>query len=124
VGDLEKVILRDRALAATVLKIANSALFGHQGKISTLSHAIVPMGYKTVQSLVISAPTETLYRSTNVGFKDKLLWEHALGVALAARSLVQECRCASVEEAFLGGCCTTSAKSPWIEIWESVTRLW
>ena len=61
------------------------------------------MGYKTVQSLVITASTETLHRSTNVGFKDKLLWEHALGVALAARILAQECRYASVEEAFLGG---------------------
>jgi|SRR6266511_2535566 len=61
------------------------------------------MGYKTVQSLVITASTETLHRSTNVGFKDKRLWEHALGVALAARFLAQECRYASVEEAFLGG---------------------
>jgi HD-like signal output (HDOD) protein len=31
-GDLQKVILRDQALTARVLKIANSALFGRQGK--------------------------------------------------------------------------------------------
>jgi putative nucleotidyltransferase with HDIG domain len=61
------------------------------------------MGHKTVQSLVITASTETLYRSTNGGFKDKLLWEHALGVALTAKFLPQECHYASVEEAFLGG---------------------
>jgi putative nucleotidyltransferase with HDIG domain len=103
VSDLEQVISRDQALTAQVLKIANSALFGRRGMVSTLSRAIILLGFKTVHSLVIAASTETFYRSTSTRFKDKLLWEHAVAAALAAGYLARDCRYRSVEEAFLGG---------------------
>lgn len=102
-GDLEKLISRDQALAVRVLKIANSALFGRRGTISSVSRAVVTLGFKTVHSLVIAASTETLFRSNSTNFKDKLLWEHAVAVALAAGFLARECRYAGAEEAFLGG---------------------
>jgi HD-like signal output (HDOD) protein len=73
-SDLDRVISRDQAITARVLKLANSALFGRRGMISTLTRAIVLLGFKTVQSLVIAASTETLYRATSARFKDKLLW--------------------------------------------------
>ncbi len=102
-SDLDRVISRDQALTARVLKLANSALFGRRGMISTLTRAIVLLGFKTVQSLVIAASTETLYRATSSRFKDKLLWEHAVAAALAAGFVARECRYASVEEAFTAG---------------------
>jgi putative nucleotidyltransferase with HDIG domain len=102
-GDLERMISRDQAITARVLKLANSALFGRRGMISTLTRAIVLLGFKTVQSLVIAASTETLYRTTSARFKDKLLWEHAVAAALAAGFVARECRYASFEEAFTAG---------------------
>jgi HD-like signal output (HDOD) protein len=71
--------------------------------ISTLTRAIVSLGFKTVQSPVIAASTETLYRATSSRFKDKLLWEHAVAAALAAGFVARECRYASVEAAFTAG---------------------
>jgi putative nucleotidyltransferase with HDIG domain len=102
-SDLEKMISRDPAIAARVLKIANSALFGRRGMISSISRAVVTLGFKTVHSLVIAASTEALFRSSSVNFKDKLLWEHAVAAALAAGFIARECRYARAEEAFLGG---------------------
>jgi putative nucleotidyltransferase with HDIG domain len=102
-SDLEKLISRDQALAARVLKIANSALFGRRGTISNISRAVVTLGFKTVHFLVVAASTEALFRSNSVNFKDKLLWEHAVAAALAAGFLARECRYAGIEEAFLGG---------------------
>lgn len=102
-GDLEKLISRDQALTVRVLKIANSTLFGRRGTISSVSRAVVTLGFKTVHSLVIAASTEVLFRSNSTNFKDKLLWEHAVAVALAAGFLARECRYAGAEEAFLGG---------------------
>jgi HD-like signal output (HDOD) protein len=102
-SDLERVMSRDPALVARVLKLANSALFGRRGTISTLSRAVVMLGFKTVHSLVIAASTEALFRSASVNFKEKLLWEHAVGTALAAGFLARLCRYGGVEEAFLAG---------------------
>jgi putative nucleotidyltransferase with HDIG domain len=102
-GDLEQVISRDLALTTRVLKLANSALFGRRGMVSTLSRAIVLLGFKTVHSLVIAASTESIYSAGSTRFKDKLLWEHAVAAALAAGYLARECRYRGVEEAFLGG---------------------
>jgi putative nucleotidyltransferase with HDIG domain len=102
-SDLERVISRDAALTARVLKLANSALFGRRGMVSTLSRAVVLLGFKTVHSLVIAASTEAFYHTGSTRFKDKLLWEHAVAAALAAGYLARECRYRGVEEAFLGG---------------------
>jgi putative nucleotidyltransferase with HDIG domain len=102
-SDLDRMISRDQAITSRVLKLANSALFSRHGMISTLTRAIVLLGFKTVQSLVIAASTETLYRATSARFKDKLLWEHAVATALAAGFVARECRYASVEEAFTAG---------------------
>ena len=100
--DLEEVLLRDPALTAKVLRIANSAFYGVRGNVSTLSRAIVILGFNTLRSVVMASSTEEIYkRSTN--FTEKILWEHSLAVALAARTIAQECRYGAAEEAFVGG---------------------
>ncbi|HSR66528.1 MAG TPA: HDOD domain-containing protein [Acidobacteriota bacterium] len=100
-SDLEKVVARDPALAARVLKLSNSALYGVRGTITTLSRAIVILGMKTLQSLVVAASSESLYRSGSL--KDRLMWNHALGVALISRLLARRFNHSEPEEAFVGG---------------------
>ncbi|MEE8583973.1 MAG: HDOD domain-containing protein [Acidobacteriota bacterium] len=100
-SDLERVISRDSALAARVLKISNSALYGVRGTITTLSRAAVILGMKTLQSLVIAASAEALYRTRS--FKDKLLWDHSLAVALVSRWLARKKGYRGTEEAFVAG---------------------
>ncbi len=100
-ADLERVVAKDVALTARVLKISNSALYGLRGTITTLSRAVVILGMKTLQSLVIAASSESLYRTRN--FKDKLLWDHSLAVALVARLLALRVHRAKTEEAFVAG---------------------
>ncbi len=103
VQDLETAISRDQALTAKVLRIANSAFYGVRGTISTLSRAIVVLGFNTLRSVVMASSAKGLYRTKNSCFKDKILWEHSLAVALAARSLAVHCQYGAREEAFVGG---------------------
>ncbi len=100
-SDLQRVIGRDPALAARVLKIANSAFYGASTEISTLSHAITRLGWKPLQSIVIAASSRSIF--SNKSFKDMLLWEHALGVANVSRALAGKCRYRDVESAFVAG---------------------
>lgn len=102
-AELERVISSDVALSAKVLRIANSALFGMSGTVSTLKRAILVLGSTTLRSVVVVACTESLYRSRNSAFPPATLWEHALATAIAARSLGLECGFRSTDETFLAG---------------------
>lgn len=100
---LERLISSDQATTAKVLRVANSAFYGVRGEISTLSRAIVVLGFNTLRSVVLAGVSETLHQSKRSCFKDKILWEHSMAVGLASRIIAQECRFEAPEEAFVGG---------------------
>ena len=55
VKQIQKVISADQALTARILKMANSVFYSFDQKIGTLSHAIVILGFRAVQSMAIAA---------------------------------------------------------------------
>ena len=99
--ELAKVVASDPAVAARVLKISNSAFYGCQRQIQTLSSAIVILGFNTLKSLVIAASVKQVYKP--FGLTEKMLWEHSFGAGLAARIIASTTRLANEEEAFLAG---------------------
>lgn len=101
VDEIAKVVATDPAVAARVLKIANSAFYGCQRQIQTISGAIVVLGFGTLRSLVVAASVKDVYSA--YGLSEKLLWEHSFAAAVAARMLAHDTRMANAEEAFLAG---------------------
>jgi putative nucleotidyltransferase with HDIG domain len=100
---LQDMISRDQALTAKVLKIANSAMFGVSRDITTLSHAIVILGFSTIRSIVLAASSKSIYArgpSTRM-FSTKLLWEHSLASAVIARRTSEIIGASDVEKAFI-----------------------
>ncbi len=106
VSDLQHVISSDQALAARILKIANSALFATRSEITTISHAVVILGFTTLRSVVMASSIQRVFMdgSRRVGsLGDSALWEHSLAVAIAARELATRMGTVSAEEAFVSG---------------------
>jgi putative nucleotidyltransferase with HDIG domain len=101
--ELQRVVATDQALAAQTLKIANSAMFGMVREVRTLTQAIMTLGFTTIKSIVIASSARNLYKRGGSGLQERLLWEHALTTALAARAYARELRSSRAEEAFLGG---------------------
>jgi HD-like signal output (HDOD) protein len=99
--DLNRVISQDQALAARVLRIANSSFYASTARIKTLSHAIAYMGFNSIRSLVIAAATRNLFPV--LGKNELRLWEHSVGCGLAARLIARRAMFASPEQAFLSG---------------------
>lgn len=99
--EIAKVVASDPGVAARVLKISNSAFYGCQRQIQTLSHAIMVLGFSTLKSLVVAASMKHVYRP--FGLTEKMLWEHSFGAGLAARILARVTGMVNEEEAFLGG---------------------
>jgi len=102
---LQQVIADDQAMAARILKIANSAMYSCSRKIKTLTEAIVMLGFNSIRSLVVTSAARGLYSASNarMGLKERLLWEHSIGTARACRLLAQAESPHLVEEAFLAG---------------------
>ncbi len=101
--DLQKVISTDQALAAQILKIANSAMFGMMREVKTLTQAIMTLGFSTIKSVVIASSAKNLYSRGSAGLQERLMWEHAFIAAIASRTLARALRSPRSEEAFLGG---------------------
>ena len=82
--DLREIIEKDPALAARILKVANSSLYAFSRSIETLRHAIALLGFRTVENMVMAASLKDVFQ--NFGLSEKLLWEHAtLAGSVAAR---------------------------------------
>lgn len=105
VRDLQKVISADQALTARILKMANSVFYSFDQKISTLSHAIVILGFRAVQSMAIAASSRSLFvkKGAQFGLKEKLLWEHSIGVAMGCRQVARTVGYEAEETAFIVG---------------------
>ncbi|RLB68310.1 MAG: hypothetical protein DRH03_10005, partial [Deltaproteobacteria bacterium] len=60
--ELGRVILEDPALTAQVLKVANSTFYNPRGnKISTVSRAIVILGYDNIRRLVLGLSVSRMF---------------------------------------------------------------
>lgn len=101
--DLRKVIAMDQALTLQILKISNSAMFGMVREVTTLTQAIMTLGFSTIKSVVIASSAKNLYHRGAVGLQERMIWEHALVSAIGSRAFARALRFPRLEEAFIGG---------------------
>ena len=103
--DLADTIETDQALVAKVLTLANSAYYGVSGMVSSIQHASVLLGQKTlVQLITISASSSLLnqkLKSYQVAPDE--MWKHSLACAFGARRLCEKIHPDLVEDAFVAG---------------------
>jgi putative nucleotidyltransferase with HDIG domain len=105
VGQLSQVVLRDQSLTASILKLANSSFYGHSRRVTTVTEAVVMLGFSAIKSLAISSHTARLLSGglPGYGLQQGELWRHSISVAFTARRLAVEVKLAPVEEAFVAG---------------------
>ncbi len=75
IDEIRSLIDQDAAIAARILKISNSALYGFPSEIQSLSHAISLLGTMTVRNLVLAVSMKDTYK--RFGLMEKLLWQHS-----------------------------------------------
>lgn len=105
--ELQKVIGMDEVLSSKVLRLVNSARYGFPRRISTLSHAVILLGFETIRNLAIGVATVRLFLRHGVAspVNRQQFWEHSLEVGLAASVLAKHLRKDLIlrEEMFLAG---------------------
>lgn len=104
-SDLAKVIEADQAIVARVLKIANSPYYGLSGKVSSVRHAAVVLGSKTLMEMLNLACSSEILGQTLAGYDLEAgdLWTHSLGVAAGAQILALRVKPELEQDAFSAG---------------------
>lgn len=88
---IARVISMDQVLSAKVLKMVNSPIYGFPGRISTIQHALVLLGYNVIRGIIMATSVFDIMAKHMKG-----LWEHSLGCALATGAVA---RIAGIEDA-------------------------
>ena len=102
--DIMEVILPDQSLCFSILKIANSALFGRPKKVDSIQMAITVLGFNEVQNIALAKALLNSFGKIDekhTAFIDKF-WEHSFVSGITARIIAQDLQIAP-DVAFMGG---------------------
>ena len=103
--DLQKVVEQDPALSAKVISLGNSAYYGLRTPATTISRAIVIIGFKELEFLALGLGLADTFdlRKVPYGFDGEALWLHSLSVSWTAREVAAATRLVDPGEAMLAG---------------------
>ena len=96
--ELGKIISTDTAISGRVLRLVNSSFYGFPGKISSISNAIILLGFDVVKSLIICVSVFEMMEKGILG-----LWEHSLGCTIASRLIAKKVKGCDPEEVSVAG---------------------
>jgi HD-like signal output (HDOD) protein len=110
--ELAVVLETDPAIATKVLKMANSPYYGLSGKVSSIQHASVVLGYKALGDLVTMAGSSGLVAKPldGYGLDAGDLWVHSMAVAIGSRMIAEKRVPELANDAFSAGLIHDSGK--------------
>jgi putative nucleotidyltransferase with HDIG domain len=97
VQEMARIVSSDQVLSARILRLANSPSYGFH-RVSTISNAMILLGVNVVKSLALSSSIFAVMEKDSIG-----LWEHSLGVGVAANLIAQKLRLPECEEIATAG---------------------
>jgi HD-like signal output (HDOD) protein len=97
------VIECEPALAARILRYANSAAYSGLTEITDLHQAVTRLGARMVESIAVAAATRELYEARNdeEAKTMEVLWKHSVAAGEAGRLIAREVHIPKPEEAFM-----------------------
>jgi len=89
--DVADVISRDPAVATNILRIVNSAYYGLQVRVSSISLAVSVMGFNMTKKVALKAAVFSVFGKRREklieNFDPTGFWRHAIYTGTAARTL-------------------------------------
>ena len=101
--ELAEAVGRDQGLAARALRVANSSLYGVQGRVSSIRQAMNILGLRTVSTFLTAAAVSERFKHVRCAqFDLPRYWRHSIGVALCAKDIARRRRL-DLDAAFTAG---------------------
>jgi putative nucleotidyltransferase with HDIG domain len=98
-------ISQDQGLSAKILSLANSAFYGLQSQVSSISRAITVLGLREVRNIVLTLGISQLshLHPPPAAFDLKEYWRHQLVVATSTKTLASMVQDVNVDAMFAAG---------------------
>ncbi|MDD2733252.1 MAG: HDOD domain-containing protein [Desulfuromonadaceae bacterium] len=97
VQEMARIVSSDQVLSARILRLANSPSYGFH-RVSTITNAMILLGVNVVKSLALSSSIFAIMEKESIG-----LWEHSLGVGVAANLIAHKLGLPECEEIATAG---------------------
>ncbi len=102
--EISRLVSTDTALAARLLKLANSPLYGFSSKVGTLSRAITLVGVKEMNNLALATTAAGMFHGVGGSQIDiHQFWRHSVTTGLMMAVMAEKLKKGSSEELFLLG---------------------
>ena len=102
--DLVQVIDKDPVVTVKILRVVNSSYYSLPKQITSISHAVVYMGFNSVKNLALSvAAIGTLPKNNAAGFDAQQYLLHSLATASIAKQLAPRLKEADPTDCFIAG---------------------
>lgn len=104
-ADLEKVISNDTALAARLIRYANSPLYRGITPVTAIKLAIIRIGLQRVKNAVYAVSMKEVFRSSIKAIENRMeeLWTHSVKVGAQAAILAKDHRNLDPDIALVAG---------------------
>jgi len=99
--DMERAVSTDPVLAARLLKMANSPMYGLRSRVASLDRAIAVLGFAGTRDVALGLAIGGI--GSGLTPWGKRMWRHALAAAWANKVLTRHVRHVDVEGAFVTG---------------------
>lgn len=104
-SEVVDAVSSDKSTVSRVLRLVNSAAFGLNSRVETVSQAVVLIGMKELRNLVMATTVMAFFKESDpsLPMTPERLWEHSVGVGLATRLLGTEIGVPETECLYVGG---------------------
>lgn len=103
-ADIGRVISKDPALSARLLRLVNSSFYGFQSKIETISRAVTIVGSNDLSNLVLATCVMDRFVNIPSDLEDvTAFWMRSVHCAVICKMLGQQSASSNIERFFLAG---------------------
>ncbi len=101
VSQVTEILSIDPSITARIISVANSPFYSSRKEITNIRQAVTRVGFRAMKQIAITQSFSSMFDKYDL--MDKLLWEHAVAVAILNRALSQNLEGVSSETAYTIG---------------------
>ncbi|MBI5360118.1 MAG: HDOD domain-containing protein [Planctomycetes bacterium] len=103
--EVAQLISSDPTITSKILRVVNSSFYGFPSRITTITHAIVILGFNTIKSIILSSSIFDAFKggTNEQRFNREEFWKHSIACGTAAKVVAKHAGLSALEEFFIAG---------------------